>query len=100
MILPRFAVTCLFISATRVCPAASAAVMSARVACRWAWCWGRNSGVVTNIGHVRRVMVEDLLHHVLGDVPVEQGCSQRVAPLMRGQVHGLAVLVADVASFQ
>ena len=45
MILSRLPATCLFISATRACPAASAAVMICRVACRWAWCCGRNSAV-------------------------------------------------------
>ena len=30
--------------------------MICRVACRWAWCWGRNSGVVTNIGQVRQAL--------------------------------------------
>ena len=176
MILSRLAATCLFISATRVCPAASAAVMSCErglplgvvlgeeFRCRdehragqagvgvragldhrelavpvgqclggaatAVFCPGglaerpvradadglpggsdlagfvpvladglvRQPGVVRR--HVRRVVVEDLLHHMLGDVPVDQRCSQRVAPLVRGQVDGLAVLVADVAAFQ
>ncbi len=45
-------------------------------------------------------MVEDLLHHVLGDVPVDQGGPERVPPLVRCQVNGPVVLVAHVAAFQ
>jgi hypothetical protein len=54
MILCRLPATCRFISATRAWPAASAAEMICSVACRWAWCCGRNSAVVTNIGQVKR----------------------------------------------
>ena len=53
MILSRLPATCRFISATRTWPAASAAEMICKVACRWAWCCGRNSAVVANIGHVK-----------------------------------------------
>ena len=52
-VLPRLPATCLFISATRAWPLASAAEMICRVCRRWAWCCGRNSAVVTNIGQVR-----------------------------------------------
>jgi hypothetical protein len=45
-------------------------------------------------------MVEDLLHYVLRDVPVDQDRAEGVPPLVRGQANGLAVLVADVALFQ
>ena len=48
-------------------------------------------------GHGGRVMIKYLLHDMLRNVPVDQDRPQRVAPLMRGQVHRLPVLVADVA---
>ena len=51
-------------------------------------------------GHERRVVIEYFLYDMLRDIPVDQDCSQSVTPLMGGQVHGLAVLVADVAVFQ
>src|SRR6266568_2918692 len=54
MMLWRLVATWRFISATRVCPRASAAVMICRVARCWARCWGRNSAVVTNTGQGAR----------------------------------------------
>ena len=45
-------------------------------------------------------MVEDFLDDVLGDVTVDEHGAERVPPLVRGQVHGLPVLVADVAVLQ
>src|ERR1017187_7794818 len=51
-------------------------------------------------GHPRRVVIEDLLHDVLGNVPVDQPGAQSMAPLVRGQVHRPAVFVADLTSFQ
>jgi hypothetical protein len=50
--------------------------------------------------HGRGVMIEDLADDFLRDVPVDQAGSQRVPPLMRGQVDRVAVLVADVAAGQ
>ena len=42
-------------------------------------------------------MIKYFLHDMLRDVPVNQDRSQSVPPLVRGQVDGLPVLVADVA---
>src|SRR6266702_7411242 len=55
----------------------------------------RQPGVVG--GHGRRVVVEELLDHVLGDIAVDKPGSQAVAPLVGSEMHGIAVLVADVA---
>ena len=43
-------------------------------------------------------MVEDAAHDFLRDVPVDQPGAEGVAPLVRGEVDRLAVLVADVAA--
>src|SRR6266566_7347995 len=45
-------------------------------------------------------MVEDLLDHVLRDVPVDQAGSERVPPLVRSDLDRATVLVADVAALQ
>lgn len=50
--------------------------------------------------HLGRVVVEDLLDRVLGDVAVDEPGAQGVAPLMGGEMDGFAVLVADAASLQ
>src|SRR5947208_11955255 len=46
------------------------------------------------------VMVQDPADDLLRHVPVDHLGAERVPPLVRGQVDGLAVLVADVAAFQ
>ena len=51
-------------------------------------------------GHLGGVVVEDAAHDLLRDVAVDQPGAQGVAPLVRGQVHRVAVLVADVAGGQ
>ena len=56
MIRSRLPRTCWFISARRVWPRASAAVMSSMTCRRWVRCWGRNSAVVRNIGQVRQAL--------------------------------------------
>src|SRR6266852_2035961 len=58
----------------------------------------RQPGVMR--GHLGRVVIEDFLHDMLGDVTVDQDRPEGVPPLVGCQVHGLAVLVADVAVFQ
>jgi len=51
-----------------------------------------------NLTRITRIMVEDFLHHVLRNVPVDQGGSQRVPPLVRGDMDRVAAFVADVAA--
>ena len=53
MIWSRLPSTWRFISASRCWPRASAAEMIWMTCCRCWWCWGRNCGVVMNIGQVR-----------------------------------------------
>ena len=50
--------------------------------------------------HFRSLVIEDLLDDMLGDVTVDEGCSQRVAELVRGEPDRGAVLAADVAGRQ
>ena len=50
--------------------------------------------------HPMGVVVQDPADDLLRHVPVDQLGAERVPPLVRGQVDGLAVLVADVAAFQ
>lgn len=54
MMVSRFPATCRFISTSRVCPRASAALMICRTWVRFSRGWGRNSPVVTSIGQVRQ----------------------------------------------
>jgi len=51
-------------------------------------------------GHLRRVMIEDAPHHLLGDVPVDQPGAEGVSPLVWGQRHRSAVGVTDLAAGQ
>ena len=55
-------------------------------------------GVVSR--HLRRVVIEDAADNFLGHVPVDQPSAQGVAPLVRGEVDRLPVVVADVAALQ
>ena len=50
--------------------------------------------------HFRSLVIEDLLDDMLGDVTVDEGRSQRVAELVRGEPDRGAVLAADVAGRQ
>jgi len=45
-------------------------------------------------------MIEDLLHDMLGDVPVDEPRSECVPPLVGFEMDRPAVLVADVAGLQ
>ena len=49
-------------------------------------------------GHLSGIVVENFLHDVLRDIAVDEPGAERVPPLARGQVQGLAELVADVAA--
>src|SRR6185437_1409144 len=40
-------------------------------------------------GHPRRVVIEDFLHDVLGNVPVDQPGAQGMAPVVRGNSTGM-----------
>ena len=51
-------------------------------------------------GHLRRIVVEDAADNLLWDVPVDHPSAEGVSPLMRGEMHRLAMLVTDVAAFQ
>src|SRR6266568_6079150 len=50
--------------------------------------------------HFGSLVIEDLLHDMLGDVTVDEGRSQRVAELVRGDPDRGAVMAADVAGRQ
>jgi hypothetical protein len=54
-----------------------------------------NPGVVG--GHLRRGVVQEATHDFLGNVVVDQPCAEGVAELVRGDMSGSAVFVADVA---
>jgi hypothetical protein len=51
-------------------------------------------------GHRRRIVIEDLADNLLGHIAVDKLGPECVTPLVRGQVGGLAVFVADVAVFE
>src|SRR5260370_38401566 len=51
-------------------------------------------------GYFRRIVIKDLLHDMVGNVTVDQPRGESVPPLVRGEMNGAAVLVADVAVFQ
>ena len=51
-------------------------------------------------GHLGRLVVEQDADDLLRDVAVDQPAGEGVPPLVRCQVHGFAVLVADVAERQ
>jgi hypothetical protein len=51
-------------------------------------------------GHLGRVMIENPADHFLRHVLVDHPGSERVTPLVRGEMHRQAVLILDVAAFQ
>ena len=46
-------------------------------------------------GHLRRVVVEDPADDLLRDVTVDQPGAEGMTPLMRREMHPVAVFVAD-----
>jgi hypothetical protein len=51
-------------------------------------------------GHLRRLVIEQDPDDLLRDIAVEQATGGRMAPLVRGQVNRLPVLVANLAERQ
>ncbi len=51
-------------------------------------------------GHLGGVVVEDAAYNFLRDVPVDHSGAQSMTPLVRGEVGGPPVLVAEFAELE